>query len=70
MNAVRQAVSVGRRLDGRLFDEFPPVEVNTGVFSQAAGSSHTRMGDAEVLVGVKVLHQIAFFLNLSLGYLL
>lgn len=52
--SVHQAALAGCRLDGRAFDECPPVEVRTAVVLQAAGSAHVRLGDAEVLVGVKV----------------
>jgi uncharacterized membrane protein len=52
--AVRDAAAAGTRLDGRGLLELPAVEVATGVVAQAAGSSLTRMGGTEVLVGVKV----------------
>ena len=51
---VRAAAAAGARLDGRGFLELPPIEVATGVASQALGSAHVVMGDTEVLVGVKV----------------
>lgn len=40
-------------MDGRSLDEYPPVEFNTGVIAQAAGSAALRMGSAHVLVGIK-----------------
>ena len=51
---VRAAAAAGARLDGRGFLELPPIEVATGVASQALGSAHVVLGDTEVLVGVKV----------------
>lgn len=52
--SVQDALAVGQRLDGRSLLELPPVQVMVGHLQQAIGSSIVRMGDMEVIVGVKV----------------
>ncbi len=42
------------RLDGRKNDEFRPVTVTTGVSSTAEGSAHVKIGNTEVIAGVKM----------------
>lgn len=44
----------GKRLDGRGFMDFRNVEVKTGVISKAEGSALVKLGDTQVLVGVKM----------------
>ncbi len=46
----------GKRVDGRAFDEYRPIEVELGVVpAKAEGSALVRMGDTTVVAGVKVL---------------
>jgi hypothetical protein len=52
--AVCAACATGQRLDGRKLDELQTLELQTDPASQASGSARLRMGDSEVLVGVKV----------------
>ena len=42
------------RDDGRGRTDFRPISVETGVILQAASSARVKLGDTEVLVGVKV----------------
>lgn len=45
----------GVHLDGRKLDEFRPIEVAVGVFKTAEGSARVKIGNTEVLAGVKML---------------
>jgi exosome complex component RRP42 len=46
--------SQGDRADGRKFDEFRPISVEVGVIQKAEGSARVKIGDSQVVVGVKV----------------
>ncbi len=51
---VRSIVLKGKRLDKRKFDEHRNVEITTGVISSAEGSAKVRLGETEVIAGVKI----------------
>lgn len=51
---VHALIRGGKRYDGRAFDEFRPVRIEPRVVGQAEGSCRVRIGDTEVIVGVKV----------------
>ncbi len=44
----------GDRADGRKFDEFRPISVEVGVIQKAEGSARVKIGESQVVVGVKV----------------
>lgn len=44
----------GKRADGRKFDEFRKIEVETGAVSKAEGSARVKIGNTQVLVGIKM----------------
>ncbi|MBI2144124.1 exosome complex protein Rrp42 [Candidatus Woesearchaeota archaeon] len=44
----------GMRYDGRAFGEFRPVSIELGVTKNAEGSARVRIGDTEVIAGVKM----------------
>lgn len=44
----------GRRLDGRTLDEQRPLTIETGVIPKANGSARVKLGNTEVITGVKV----------------
>jgi exosome complex component RRP42 len=44
----------GKRLDGRSFDEFRKIEIETGVVNKAEGSARVKIGNTQVLVGIKL----------------
>ena len=44
----------GKRVDGRKFDEFRPIEIIPNIIANAEGSAQVRLGDTEVIVGVKI----------------
>jgi exosome complex component RRP42 len=49
-----QLAKDGRRQDGRAFDEFRPLRVQTRYIQQAEGSARVRLGDTDVVVGIKL----------------
>ncbi|KAK4523516.1 hypothetical protein GAYE_PCTG69G1412 [Galdieria yellowstonensis] len=49
-----EAIALGTRVDGRSLLEYRPISVQVGVLPSASGSSRLRLGETEVLVGVKV----------------
>ena len=51
---IRASLAQGVRLDGRALDEFRPIEIEFGVVDNAEGSARVRVGDNEVLAGVKL----------------
>ncbi|MFN3384594.1 MAG: exosome complex protein Rrp42 [Archaeoglobaceae archaeon] len=44
----------GERIDGRKFDEFRKVEIKTGLIEKAEGSALVKLGNTQVVVGVKM----------------
>jgi exosome complex component RRP42 len=44
----------GQRIDGRAFDEPRPLSIDTKVIPKAEGSARARLGDTEVVCGVKI----------------
>ena len=44
----------GNRIDGRKFDEPRKLTIDTNVVPKAEGSARARLGDTEVVAGVKV----------------
>lgn len=51
---ILQLAEDGKRADGRAFDEFRPVNIRTRYIQQAEGSARVRLGDTDVVVGVKM----------------
>lgn len=49
-----QSVQAGLRLDGRALTAYRPMEVEVGIIPQANGSARLRLGDTDVMVGIKV----------------
>jgi exosome complex component RRP42 len=49
-----EAISKGKRLDGRNLDEIRPIEAEVNVIRKANGSSKVNLGNSEVIAGVKV----------------
>lgn len=44
----------GERIDGRSFDEFRKLEIKTGVIEKAEGSALVKLGNTQVVVGIKM----------------
>ena len=45
----------GKRADGRTFNEFRKIEIETGLFSKAEGSARVKIGKTQVVAGIKIL---------------
>lgn len=50
---VKDFIMKGKRPDGRGFEEYRNIDVQTGVINKAEGSARVRIGETEVLAGVK-----------------
>ena len=48
------SISKGKRLDGRALDEIRPIEIEVGLIKKANGSARVKIGNSEVVAGVKV----------------
>jgi len=44
----------GKRVDGRNFDEYREIEIETGVVSKAEGSARVKIGNTQVMAGIKM----------------
>ena len=44
----------GKRADGRKFDEFRNIEIEPGVISKAEGSARVKIGNTQVIAGIKM----------------
>jgi exosome complex component RRP42 len=44
----------GKRVDGRRFDEFRKISIETGVISKAEGSARVKIGNTQVISGIKM----------------
>ncbi len=53
-NLVRIISTKGKRIDGRGFDEYRKIEIEPGVITSAEGSARVRIGNTEVIAGVKM----------------
>ena len=51
---IREITLKGKRIDHRKFDEYRKVVVESGVVPMAEGSARVRLGDTEVVAGVKM----------------
>jgi exosome complex component RRP42 len=53
---IRNLLDKGERIDGRAFDQYRNIEIQTGVVpAKAEGSAIARIGDTRVIAGVKVI---------------
>ena len=53
-NSIIKSLEQGERMDGRKFDEYRKVEVKEGYIPKAEGSALVKLGETQVLVGVKM----------------
>lgn len=44
----------GKRVDGRRFDEYRKIEIETNVVNKAEGSARVKIGNTQVLTGIKM----------------
>ncbi len=48
------SMAKNKRIDGRAFDELRPLEIEVDVIKKANGSARVRLGNSEVIAGIKV----------------
>lgn len=53
-NQILELLKEEKRIDGRAFDEVRELTIDTGVIPKAEGSARARLGDTEVVAGVKI----------------
>ena len=51
---IYKLISEGKRIDGRAFDEYRPIKIETGLIRKAEGSARVKIGNTQVLVGIKM----------------
>lgn len=51
---VKESLKNSKRLDGRNFNDFREIIIERGVVSSADGSAKIKLGDTEIIVGVKI----------------
>ena len=51
---VHKLLAKGKRVDNRAWDEFRPISIQTGFAENAEGSARVKLGNTDVLVGVKM----------------
>jgi exosome complex component RRP42 len=51
---ILELLKTGKRIDGRSFDEQRPLTIETGVIPKANGSARVKLGNTEVITGVKI----------------
>jgi len=54
INRIKEFLKEGKRFDGRKPDEFRELSIETGVSKKAEGSARVKLGNTEVLVGIKM----------------
>lgn len=54
VNIIKEIARKGKRIDGRQADQLRRVEIETGPVTSAEGSARVRLGDTEVLCGIKM----------------
>jgi exosome complex component RRP42 len=53
-NKILDLLKTGKRIDGRNLDEQRPLIIETGIIPKANGSARVKLGNTEVITGVKV----------------
>lgn len=51
---ILELLEQGKRTDGRAFDEVRPINIETNVIPKANGSARVKLGDSDVICGVKI----------------
>lgn len=51
---IHKLLSTGKRVDGRALDEYREIKIETNYIESAQGSARVRLGNTDVLVGVKM----------------
>jgi exosome complex component RRP42 len=53
-NSIVNLIKQGKRPDGRKFNDFRKIELREGIIGKAEGSCWIKMGDTELIVGIKM----------------
>jgi exosome complex component RRP42 len=53
-NLIKEVMRRGKRLDGRQAEQMRKIEIETNLVTSAEGSARIRLGDTEVLCGIKM----------------
>lgn len=53
-NYLHKLAEQKKRADGREFEEYRPVSIETGVISKAEGSARVKIGNTQVVTGIKI----------------
>jgi exosome complex component RRP42 len=59
-NHIIESLKKGIRFDGRKLDEYREISVECGVTKNAEGSARVKIGDTELIVGVKMAIEVPF----------
>lgn len=51
---IKEYLSEGKRFDGRKLDELREIKIETGISKNAEGSARVKLGNTDVIVGVKM----------------
>ena len=51
---IHKLAQQGKRIDARKFDEYRKIEIETGVVAKAEGSARVKIGNTQVLTGIKM----------------
>jgi len=51
---ISKLAAEGKRIDGRRFDEYRKIEIETNVVNKAEGSARVKIGNTQVLTGIKM----------------
>jgi exosome complex component RRP42 len=51
---IHKLLATGKRVDGRAWDEFRPISIQINYAENAEGSARVKLGNTDVLVGVKM----------------
>lgn len=54
INRIKEFLREGKRFDSRKLDEFRSIEIEKGVSKKAEGSARVKIGNTEVIVGIKM----------------
>jgi exosome complex component RRP42 len=57
---IMNLLAEGKRVDGRQFDEFRKIEVETGLIESADGSAKVKLGDTIVMAGIKIVPGVPY----------
>ena len=52
---IHKMLAKGRRIDARAWDEYRPISIQTNVSETAEGSARVKLGNTEIIAGVKML---------------